>query len=208
MTQQELRDRIRISRRDRTVIVGKTNIVSTIKPSFQPPILSQMIVTVSGATAFGTVTIKGSDSKKQTQEEVITFSTNESKTTTKYFETIAEIACSGFTGGEIEVRSTFKDFADGDIDYAIETALNDYSNYNHLDKEEKFSVVSNNEYSKPTGCLWIKSVNMSDGVPLLWETWDNKFRMKGIDQNSFLQFTEPSKLAVLDTTTFTEFKLY
>ncbi|MFZ5987187.1 MAG: hypothetical protein ACOYWZ_08720, partial [Bacillota bacterium] len=82
------------------------------------------------------------------------------------------------------------------------------SNYNHLDKEEKFSVVSNNEYSKPTGCLWIKSVNMSDGVRLLWETWDNKFRIKGIDQNSFLQFTEPSKLAVLDTTTFTEFKLY
>lgn len=87
-------------------LLAATTIAPTMSLSSQPTAPARLSLTVAGATAWGTITITGTDGLGLTVAETLTFTTNETKTTIKYFKTVnaGGIVTSGFTGGTLAVK--------------------------------------------------------------------------------------------------------
>lgn len=91
------------------VLLAATTIAPTMSLTTQPSSANRPAVlkcTVAGATAWGTITITGVDGNDEAISETLTYTSNTTKTTTKYFKTVnaSGIACSGFTGGTLAVN--------------------------------------------------------------------------------------------------------
>ena len=86
-------------------LLAAASITATMSLTTQPTVASLIKMTVAGATAWGTVTITGTDGLGLTISEVIIFTANQTKVATKYFKTVnaSGIVTSGFTGGTLAV---------------------------------------------------------------------------------------------------------
>lgn len=87
-------------------LLAATAIQPTMSLTIQPTVASRLKMTVAAATAWGTITITGTDGLGNSISEVLIFVANETKTTAKYFRTVnaAGIATSGFVGGTLAVQ--------------------------------------------------------------------------------------------------------
>lgn len=87
------------------VLLTATTIISTMSLTTQPTIASVLKLTVAGATAWGNITINGTDGLGIAISETLIFMANQTKTTVKYFKTVnaGGITTTGFTGGTLAV---------------------------------------------------------------------------------------------------------
>lgn len=192
MTLTDIKDRLRIKRRDRTKILNKTILSSgVVIPNSQPSFLSAIVITVSGATTFGTITVRGLDSNKINQEETLTFTANGEKQTSKFFRQVNEFNCVGWTGeGFIEARTNQgKDFEDDAIEEAINTGIVEYSRYKPSFKTQSYTVNPDNQYSLPSNYLWIQSV-YANSQNILYKIEDGKLKLIALDIPSYSPFLQ------------------
>lgn len=194
MTLTEFRDRLRDRLRDRTSLVGDMVITSVISPTRHLPHSSLIIVTVSSATTFGTVTVYGMDGVGVEQNEVLTFTCNGEKTTVKIFsKKLTKIECSGFTAGTISVRCQYKDFDDVELDGVITGALEEYSRYKNKRASSIVDVDSNGYYPVPIGALWIYRVSDLADKEFTFEICNNKIKV--IEYYEYDENATPSTIA-------------
>ncbi|MDI6781585.1 MAG: hypothetical protein QME49_05750 [bacterium] len=177
----QLRDRVR----DRVEVVGATPIVAEIVPTRRPMISSTIYLTVSGATAWGTVTVAGIDSTGMPATEDVVFANNEMKPTSKTYKSVSKITTADFTGGLIEAKTTYKDFDDTELDNILSEALQEFSRHRPQIVVEEIATTLANEYLLPQRQLWIQNITDLVGNDLLWQERNGKYVLLGYDGNSW-----------------------
>lgn len=185
MNQAEFRNKLRERIRDKVVIVGVTPIVAEIIPMRRPLIPSILYIAISEATAWGTVGVVGIDSAGIPTTEDVSFTANGTKPTGKAYKTVTKITAAGFTGGDIEVKTTYKDFDDAELDNVVAGSLQEYARYRPQIVVEEIIATAANEYDMPSGSLWIQNITDTSGNDLSWQERNNKYVITGYDSNSY-----------------------
>ena len=188
MNQAEFRNKLRERIRDKVVIVGVTPIVAEITPTRRPVIPSILYVAISGATAWGTVGVVGIDSAGVPTTEDIVFAANGTKPTSKAYKTVTKITAAGFTGGDIEIKTTYKDFDDAELDNVIAGALQKYARYRPQIVVEEIVATAANEYDMPSGSLWIQNITDLLGKDLLWQERNGKYLIVCYSDRSYFGY--------------------
>lgn len=185
MNHAQFRNQLRERVRDKVELVGTTPIVAEIVPARRPIIPSIIYFTISGATAWGTVGVVGIDSAGIPTTESVVFTGNGMRPTSKAYKAVTKVTITGFTGGNIEVKTTYKDFDDTELDHVIAEALGEYAKHRPQIIVANVTAIAENEYDKPVGSLWIQNVTDMNGTDLTWQERNKKYFLTGYDGNSW-----------------------